>query len=245
MAATVTQEGKSDAFAINGKEETTLKRAKVTDKSTVRIELTGKQDAALAMTCKGLVSQEIATTTGEDTAKTTERADVDLLLTPGTEGAMLSGTVTRKAIRDKITTSELVVTFAPEAQAVAEASATVPQAEAASAEASGEPASSLDMLADEFAPTEAPQAADAQGDYLVGTPPEGLKPYAVPKGMTTIALDTITAGQRQTLFLEAAQNLAGKLVLAMAALPETDAALLKDGMSDQDFAAFLSLLSAR
>ncbi len=245
VAATVTQEGKSDAFAISGKVETILKRAKVTDKSTVRIELSGKQDAVLAMTCKGAVSQEIATTTGEDTVKATESADIDLLLTPGAEGATLSGTVTRKQLRDKTATSELVLTFTPEAQAVANVDATAPAAETTETPAGGEPASSLDMLADEFAPTDAPQAADAQGDYLVGTPPAGLKAYAAPQGMTTIALDTITAGQRQTLFLEAAQNLAGRLVLAMAALPEADAALLRNGMSDQDFAAFLSLLGAR
>ena len=40
-----------------------------------------------------------------------------------------------------------------------------------------------------------------------------------------------------------AQNLAGRLLVALAALPQEDVALLKDGMTDQDYAAFLALLN--
>ena len=52
---------------------------------------------------------------------------------------------------------------------------------AVAAAVTGEPESSLDSLADEFAPTETP-AADAQGDYLVGTPPTcgGTRCYFCP-----------------------------------------------------------------
>lgn len=243
VAATVTQEAKSDAFDIGGKVETTLKRAKTTEKSTVRIDLSGAQDQAQAMTCKGSMSQEIATTTSGATAKATESTQVDLLLTPGEGAATLSGTVTRKQQQDKIVTSELVITFAPTAQPVADAGVTTPAA--GDADATGQPASSLDLLVDEFATQDASAQADTQSGYLVGTLPIGIKKYPVPQGMTTIALDGITPGQRQTLFLEAAQRLAGKLILAVAALPEADAAILRDSMTDADYAAFLALLSTR
>ena len=50
--------------------------------------------------------------------------------------------------------------------------------------------------------------------------------------------------QRTALLTEAAQNLAGRLLPALAALPEEDNGLLRDGMTDADFAAFLALLNA-
>jgi hypothetical protein len=248
VAATVTQEGKSDAFGISGKVETTLKRAKVTDKSTVRIELSGKQDASLAMTCKGTVSQELATTTGETTQKVADSAAVDLLLTPDGDGATLSGTVTRTQTADKTVTSELLITFQPAAQPVGEADAgqpadSAPPADAVDTAPETEPASSLDKLADELAAPDTAEDTDAQSDYLVGTLPVGLKTFATPQGMTTVALDKITRAQRQALLDEMAQRLAGRLLAAMAALPEADTAILRDAMTEQDAAALLSLLS--
>ena len=241
VASTTTQEGKEDAFSITGKVETTLKRAKTTDKSTVRLDLSGQKGADQSLTCKGSVSQEIATTTGTATVKTTDTHEADLLLTPGADGATLSGTVARKQLADKTVTTDLLLTLATEAAPVTDA----PQASLGSAAGDSVaemPASSLDALAGEL---DTADAADEQGAYLVGQTPEGLKAYTVPQGMTTIALDQSTASQREALFQEAAQNLAGVLVLAVAALPAEDAALLADGMSEQDYAAFLSLLETR
>ena len=147
----------------------------------------------------------------------------------------------RKQLRDKTVTTDLLLTLAAEATPVTDA----PEASLGSTAGDSVaemPASSLDALAGEL---DTADAADEQGAYLVGQTPEGLKAYTVPQGMTTIALDQSTASQREALFQEAAQNLAGVLVLAVAALPAEDAALLADGMSEQDYAAFLSLLETR
>ena len=66
----------------------------------------------------------------------------------------------------------------------------------------------------------------------------------MPSAETNIDLDDASTEILQNLLAEAAQNLAGKMVLAVAALPEEDRALLKDGMTDQDYAAFEALLGA-
>ena len=61
--------------------------------------------------------------------------------------------------------------------------------------------------------------------------------------MTTIALDKATENQQLALFSEISQNLAMRLLKAISALPQEDAALLSDGMTEQDAAAFFALLS--
>ena len=60
----------------------------------------------------------------------------------------------------------------------------------------------------------------------------------------TVALDQADATQRTALLTEAAQNLAGRLLPALAALPQEDNELLRDGMTESDFTAFLDLLNA-
>lgn len=345
IAATYTLESRSDAYLIDGKTETTLRRAKVTEKCTARVNLTGTQDAALVMTCDGTVSQELATTVGSDTQRETEKADVALRLTPDSQGALLAGTVGYTALKEKAVQAAFTLTLADGAATPGEAAA------APAADGQGNALSDLDAIAGLFAntgtesdaasaaaaaaeaaaataivaatetpapgavanaaaatatvtPTETPApgaaanaaaatvtatetpvpgaaasatnvpdgaamagdmagqpdtGADATGaeaaapdattaagqtDYLVGSAPIGLQEYHPSQGMTTIALDGVTPAQRLALFQEAAQNLATRLVLGLAGLPQADAAILYDSLTDQDAAALTALLKA-
>ena len=78
-------------------------------------------------------------------------------------------------------------------------------------------------------------------DYLVGQPPIGYQIYEVPDTMQTYDLDTAQADQLEALRGELYQNLAGRLLAALAKLPAEDAALLADNLSEEDYAAFLEL----
>ena len=59
--------------------------------------------------------------------------------------------------------------------------------------------------------------------------------------MQTYDLDTAQADQLEALRGELYQNLAGRLLTALAKLPAEDAALLADNLSEEDYAAFLEL----
>lgn len=332
IAATYTVESRSDAFLIDGKTETTLRRAKATDKSTARVNLSGAQDAALVMTCDGTVSQELAYTIGTDTQRETQKAEVALRITPDAEGAVLSGTVGFSTLRDKAVQTAFTLTLAGPQAAQGEPAATpdagtasnalndldaiaglfadtgatgdsgaadaatgpatssegsdaavdtvvgtdspmgtdpaatvaldgvgAPDATAATGTpdvpgapgSTGDAATAGDGTADAGAAGAAAGAAGAQGtvaggqsDYLVGSAPLGLQEYHTSQGMTTIALDGATGAQRLALFTEAAQNLAARLVLGLASLPQADAAILYDGLTEQDAAALTALLNA-
>lgn len=264
--ANCTQESRSDLFSINGKTETTLKRGKVTDKSTVKIDLSGKKDENGALTCKGDVSQELAQTVGSDTTKSTEKTAVDLLFTPNTEGSVLSGTINYQKLTGKVAQTEIDITLAKDAASqsatpvqssapepsgdevtvniVAQDGQTLSPEATPATDASGQ-VSSIEQIGGDFAEEpEATAAPDGSTDYLVGTAPIGLKTFTVPENMVTVDIDQAGVDKIKGLLTEAAQNFAGKLLLAIAALPEEDAALLKDGMTDEDYAAFLSLISS-
>lgn len=257
VAATYEQAGRSDAFSIQGKTETTLKRAKVTDKSTVRVNLAGKQDENQGMTCKGNVGRELAQTADGQTAKTSESATVDLLVTPDEAGAVLSGEIIYQTQQEKTVVNKLTLTLAMDAPVLGQEPATGAEADVSptadpdatvtitAADGQTAPPSSLEEVVADFEEETADNSAADAASYLVGTPPAGLQAYATPAADTTVDLDTAGATRMEALFGEMLQTLAGKLILAMAALPEEDAAFLRDGMSDQDYAAFLALLDAR
>ena len=85
-------------------------------------------------------------------------------------------------------------------------------------------------------------AGEENSAYLVGQPPIGYQTYEVPETMQTYDLDTAQRQQLEALRAELVQNLAGRLLAALAGLPAEDTALLSDNMSDEDYAAFLALL---
>ena len=58
----------------------------------------------------------------------------------------------------------------------------------------------------------------------------------------TINMDDTERKVHQSLMSEAAQQLAGNLLLAILDLPEEDRELLSDGMTEEDYAIFLAML---
>ena len=77
------------------------------------------------------------------------------------------------------------------------------------------------------------------GSYQVGETPVGVTEYTAPSTLTTVDLDAAALAALQG---ELFQRAAGKLLPALAALPDGDSALLSDSMSDEDYQAFLNLL---
>jgi len=284
IAASGTQESRSDAFSINDKTETTLKRGKTTDKCTTKIDLSGKGAQDEPMTCAGELSRVAALTQNGDTTTQTETIGVDLLMTPDADDTTLSGSMGYQKKLDKTVETDLEWTLAEtvpqafteasgenglyrviggqtgpveitisnqdeEATATPETAAADPTAEPsatsdAAAETASEP-SSLELI-DETVVTAATQdgadtAADASA-YLVGTAPAGLQTFTTPATATTVDLDSADAATLQALMQEAAQTLAGKMLVALGSLSGDDLAWLKDGMTDTDWAAFEALL---
>ena len=260
VEASCTQESRSDLFKILGRSETTLKRAKLTDKETARTDLSGKKTEAGALTCTGDVSQELVQTDGTDTEKNNTKTSVDLLFTPDTEGSVLSGTIHYQTLANKLPQTDMEIMLATDATAATggntQASPETTAADSAAPSNSatptvdaqangGEPVSSIEQIGGDFAEEPAATAApDGSTDYLVGSAPVGMQVFTTPQTMVSVDLDQADADKVESLLTEAAQNFAGKLLVAMAALPQEDAALLRDGMSEQDFAAFLTLLQS-
>ncbi|MDD3410667.1 MAG: hypothetical protein PHY12_07630 [Eubacteriales bacterium] len=245
IAASMTQELFSDHFSFEGTTETTLKRSTQTDVADVSLSLYGKISDA-ASTCVGTASQSVKTTTGDDSATRAKSVKLDLALTPDADGAVLSGTVDYEDVQDKNVQTALRLTLAQNAAqaaatgeslyAVTDETGGQPEIQIISPDGETRPASSVEQIADESAQT-------GTDDYLVGQPPIGMTAYAAPSASTDVALDGMSAEARAELLAEAAQNLAGGLLRAVAKLPAEDAALLKDGMTDADYAALLELLN--
>ena len=85
-------------------------------------------------------------------------------------------------------------------------------------------------------------AQDDPDDYLVDKPPAGYESHTAPGQQTVVDMDHLTAEESAALMDELAQNLAGKLIIAIAKLPREDSALLQDSMSESDFDALLKLV---
>ena len=83
---------------------------------------------------------------------------------------------------------------------------------------------------------------DEPEDYLVGKPPIGYTAYAVPEEEIILDLDAISAEENAALLDEMTQRLAGHLLTAIAKLPDEATALIRDNLSEADYAAFLDLL---
>lgn len=83
---------------------------------------------------------------------------------------------------------------------------------------------------------------DEPEEYLVGKPPIGYTAYNVPENELAVELDSISPEQLAALRDEMNQRLAGALLKAVAKLPDEASALIRDNMSEADYAAFLELL---
>ena len=86
--------------------------------------------------------------------------------------------------------------------------------------------------------------AEAPSDYLVGKPPVGYTAHTAPREETQVNLDDISEEAMAELIDELSQNLAGKLLIALSKLPEESTVILRDNLSEEDYAAFEALVEA-
>ena len=150
---------------------------------------------------------------------------------------ILTGTVALEEMTGKNVTKALTFTFDEEPVQVTDQPEE--SVDMASAAEDGEPV--YDPMPQSSLSQNEEPVDGVDSDYLVGQPPIGYQIYKVPDTMQTYDLDTAQADQLEALRGELYQNLAGRLLAALAKLPAEDAALLADNMSEEDYAAFLEL----
>lgn len=246
VAAKATQKLFSTEISLAGSSETTVKQGKDTAAQLFKFNLSGKEGEA-GRSLDGSWSWEDRQTQGGNTLTVLHSYAPKLLMTPQGEGSLLSGTVQVEQKQGKTLTSSLTLTLGGE----------LPQAFADLAQDSGLyavqepasdstplPASSMDLNTDQDPALQGEKAAAATPDpHLVGAPPIGLNAYPVPAQSTQLSLDSLSGEGLEALLAELSQNLAGRLLKAFAGLPAEDTALLTDGLTPEDAAAFLGLIA--
>ena len=205
--------------------------------TTVEHDLTGAAGTD-ARTLEGTVTTAVKTAADGETETVTTTLTPALKLTSAAEGDILAGTVALEEMTGKNVTKALTVTFDEEPLQVT--AQPEESADAAPAAAEGEPV--YDPMPQSSLSQNEEPVDGVDSDYLVGQPPIGYQIYEVPDTMQTYDLDAAQADQLEALRGELYQNLAGRLLIALAKLPAEDAALLADNMSEEDYAAFLNLV---
>ena len=221
------------AFSLKGEWSATVKRGASSVTAKAEHDLSGVEQAGVR-TLEGTVVTSEKTSADGDSETITTTLTPAIKLTSSEGSGVISGTVALEEKLDKSVQKAWTLTFDEEpAQAFAQAAQSGElYAVAPDAEYDPMPQSSLNQNEDR----------GGAGSYLVGQPPIGYQVYAIPGEMQTFDLDAAGEEQLDALMAEAAQNLAGRLLTALAKLPAEDAALLADNMSEEDYAAFLTLI---
>lgn len=199
--------------------------------TTVTQQLTAKEQGD-ERTLNGTHTTAVRTARGEDVSIVTTVITPDLTLLSSEGSGVISGKAAiERRPSSKVVDMSAVITFDEEpAERFADAAET-------------------GMLF--FVTEDAPQSSlmqnqdvmpDDDEDYLVGKPPAGYESYAAPKEMSVVDMDHLTSEEKAKLMDELAQNLAGKLITAIAKLPKEDSILLQNSLSEADFALLLSLV---
>ena len=204
--------------------------------TTVEHDLTGASGSG-DRTLEGTVVTAVKTAADGETETVTTTLTPAVKLSSAQEGEILTGTVALEEMTGKNVTKALTFTFDEEPVQVTDQPEE--SADMASAAEDGEPV--YDPMPQSSLSQNEEPVDGVDSDYLVGQPPIGYQIYEVPDTMQTYDLDTAQADQLEALRGELYQNLAGRLVAALAKLPAEDAALLADNLSEEDYAAFLEL----
>lgn len=174
----------------------------------------------------GSASIAVRTREGEKTTTETTTITPDLRLTSSEGSGVLSGKVAIEQKTGKTVHTSLSLLFDEEPARLLTAAAQ-----------SGILFAVSDPVMPESSLT---QNMDQPEDFEVGRPPIGLTSYTSPEDMQVIDLDT--TDQLDAILGEWTQNLAGSLLIALSRIPEEDAALIRDNMSEEDYAAFLAMV---
>lgn len=244
--AIVKRKEKDGSYSLKCDTTVNLRRSNVNETSVLTVDLQGKTGDSL--TCKGSVTRVTSGAEGgESTGKTETDVTVDLALAQADTASELTGKAVYKASRGDSVLMELELAFLPaaasgaaaETPATAEAENTAPKVEISIIPA--DPA--VAQLTAQTPTTTAEENQIEPSEFLVGAPlPLGLYDYEIPRETITINMDDSQRKVHQSLLNEAAQQLAGNLLLAILDLPEEDRQLLSDGMTEDDYAIFLAML---
>ena len=230
--------GEADgAFSVKGEWSAAIKRGTSTVTTTVEHDLTGAAGTD-ERTLEGTVTTAVKTAADGETETVTTTLTPAMKLLSAQDGEILTGTVALEELTGKNVTRALTVIFDEEPAQAAHPEENSDETD--SAGDGGEPEYDP-MPQSSLSQNEAP-VDGADSDFLVGQPPIGYQIYEVPETMQTYDLDAAQADQLEALRGELYQNLAGRLLIALAKLPAEDAALLADNMSEEDYAAFLNLV---
>ena len=210
-----------------------LKEGKLTLTTTRKYDLTGR-DADGGTAVSGSIVDTVKQQDSKE--KTSSTTSTELVPELKWAGGVLSGTVNVSRLNGKTPAGEYVLHFGDTSfdpvQALAAASSSDDSAPTVQITIDG---SSVQQNTDTL-------QAMQSGSYQVGETPVGVTEYTAPSTLTTVDLDTADAAALAALQGELFQRAAGKLLPALAALPDGDSALLSDSMSDEDYQAFLNLL---
>lgn len=232
---------------LDGECELIVKENGQTVRTTHTYDLTGREKDG-GRTVSGSFSEEVRTTVKEDTDTVTLAIAPEITLTDADGSAALSGEIAVQQKKGKIIQMDLALLFDEEpARRLEEAEENGELYEVQEPAASMPPSSLTQNVEivivglDKDEETEAEEEEDP-ADYLVGEPPIGLRSYALPGEEIIVDLDSASSAEMDELMGEMAQRLAGRLLVALASLPEEDSALIRDNLSVEDYATFLSLV---
>ena len=236
ISATYRRGEAEGAFSVKGEWSAAIKRGTSTVTTTVEHDLTGASGSG-DRTLEGTVITAVKTAADGETETVTTTLTPTVKLSSAQEGEILTGTVALEELTGKNVTKALTFTYDEEPVQVTDQPEE--SADMASAAEDGEPV--YDPMPQSSLSQNEEPVDGVDSDYLVGQPPIGYQIYEVPDTMQTYDLDTAQADQLEALRGELYQNLAGRLLAALAKLPAEDAALLADNLSEEDYAAFLEL----
>lgn len=218
---------KADTLLVDGNSKAVIRNPETTETVTTTIthKLTGSKGSV-----EGTVTTAVRTAIGETARTETTVITPDVQLKPKEGGHVLTGSARVEQMTGSTVHAAIDVLFADEAAASQQEEDPV-----------------LFVVIDERLPESSLNqnidfGMDEPEDYLVGKPPIGYTAHTVPEEETVIDLDSITPEAFDSLTDEMNQRLAGHLLRAIAKLPDDASALIRDNLSDEDYAAFLKLL---
>jgi len=234
ITATYRRSATDDRLLLDGSSSVKIMNAEtgVSVTTTTTHDLSGKESGAVR-TVKGSVTEAVRTAQGDDAQTVTTTVKPDLKLTSSEGSGVLSGTASVDVKKGKQEQLSAVIAFDEEPAEVFAHAAETGMLYIVTEDMM--PPSSLTQNMDEMEEEE-------PDDFLVGKPPIGYESHTAPEEETTVELDTLAEADEAALLEELSQNLAGKLLIALAKLPAEDSLLLQDNMSEEDYAAFLSLI---
>lgn len=245
IAASYKQRTMSDRLSVSGKSETTLKVPEKTTLTTVKHDLVGSVEGD-KRTLTGTVSSAVKTTVDGKSVTETTTITPSLSLTSAEGSGVLSGSADFVRLRGKnlILGFRLTLDDKPAQRLSADAQS----GELFAVGDTDVSISVIDPLSGVAAEPQTEPEAEADPDageaaaYSVGEPPIGCEEYSAPEEHQTIDISGATRERLAPYADEMAQRLAGELLLRLSRLAGEDAALLSDGMTQEDFDAFMSVV---